>query len=256
MEKGIKEYLMKKSKILENVVENHGLSLNYAKICYCAMSILREQTDETKEWPFHIKALYDKMGIDVKRQNLNEFMESGDVKKLNSIIGKISIRPDYNDSSQRKTTVYIEKDLPLSLENYALAHELCHLILSQTEKNRKERFYTDDYCTMPMLPKQSEEMIADAFAIFLLIPFDEFLKTFKEYIRYAKRTGSVPIRTEEWIEYLSAVSVVPYYYVACGYQQIRHLAYLIYHLYIADEAEKARYETDYGKEVFELYEIK
>lgn len=104
---------------------------------------------------------------------------------------------------------------------------------------------------MPMLPKVSDEMVADAFAIFLLIPFDKFLDTFSNYIKVSKDMGEVPIGTKSWLNHLSAMASVPYYYVACAYQQIRHVSFLIYKMHTENENDKMRY----GEESVVLYDL-
>jgi len=79
---------------------------------------------------------------------------------------------------------------------------------------------------MPMLFKKKEEMIADIFAIFLLIPLPIFLKEFDLYLG----EDSVPVKTSEWLKYLSNVAEVPYEDVAIGYQNIRYVLSYIYNI--------------------------
>lgn len=239
--------LMETAELLKDVSKDEGLHINYAKICCAAIKVLRNNWGEKYRLPIDVREIYEKIGVQIKKVNLNEFMEGGDEKKVNRIIGKISIRPDYI-LEKSKTTVYVdEKATPASI-NYALAHELCHLILNYSEK-----CYTDDYCIMPMLPKLSDELVADAFAVFLLIPLDQFLEKFSSYIKLSKDEGLTPIGTKEWLNYLSSIALVPNYYVACAYEQIRQVAYLIYKIYTSDEKEK--YRDIYGKEIFDLFEF-
>ena len=72
--------------------------------------------------------------------------------------------------------------------------------------------------------KKKEEMIADIFAIFLLIPLPIFLE---EFDRYIGKEG-VPVSTERWLEYLSNIAEVPYEEVAIGYQNIRYVSSFFY----------------------------
>lgn len=245
---GVQSVLMEVAEILNDVFKDEGLFINYAKIYYGVMKFLEKVSDgRNYQFPIDIKSIYEKLNIEIQKENLNGFMGEGDPQKVNRIIGKISIRPDYI-SEGSKISIYVEENEPPAMINYALAHELCHLIL-----NYKKQRYTDEYCTMPMLPKIFDELVADTFAVFLLIPFDKFLETFKAYIHMAKEKGDIPISTEEWLNYLGSVAAVPYYYVACAYQQIRHVAYLMYHIHIADAEEKQRYHGSYGDKVMELY---
>lgn len=239
------DILMDIAKTLANVSNEDGMYLNYVKICLSAIELLKKVFGEQYQFPVDVIAVYEKLGIRVRKENLNEFMDGGDQKKVNRIIGKISIRPDYV-TQESKTTVYVDESSSPEMINYALAHELCHLILNYENKR-----YTDDYCMMPMLPKVSDEMVADAFAIFLLIPFDKFLDTFSNYIKVSKDMGEVPIGTKSWLNHLSAMASVPYYYVACAYQQIRHVSFLIYKMHTENENDKMRY----GEESVVLYDL-
>lgn len=239
--------LMETAELLKDVSKDEGLHINYAKICWGAMKVLQEIWGEEYHLPIDVKEIYKKLGVDVKKVDLNEFMEGRDEKKVNRIIGKISIRPDYM-TGNKKTTVYVDEKAASATVNYALAHELCHLIL-----NYNQTRYTDDYCIMPMLPKLSDELIADAFAVFLLIPFDCFLEKFKEYIKFVKKEGMTPIGTKEWLTYLGSAAMVPNYYVACAYEQIRQVAFLIYKIHTAKSGDRAKYENIYGEGVEKLY---
>ena len=212
--------------------------------------ILREkELIDKKQLPVNVKSIYKNWGICIRTENLNSFMNGADSRKVNQIIGKISIRPDFF-SGENKVTVYIEENESPAMVNYALAHELCHFIINFTEESNR---YTDDYCTMPMLPKLEDELIADAFAAFLLIPFDIFLRIFKSYVKEAKEKENVPIRTKEWLNHLSAAVAVPYDYVACAYQQIRHIAYVMYIIHTAKTEEEKK--TLYGEYGYALYEL-
>lgn len=241
------EILMNIAEILQEVSKDEGIYPNYAKVCWGAMELLHRIWGNEYRVPIDVVEIYQKINIEVRMVDLNGFMGGADAEKVNRIIGKVSIRPDYF-ARNVKTTVYVDEEASPTDINYALAHELCHLIL-----NYHESRYTDDYCIMPMLPKKVDELVADAFAIFLLLPFDRFLDTFVEYIDSAKASGDIPIETSAWLNYLSSVSAVPYYYVACGYQQIRHVAFLIYKIYIAGSEELEKYKQNYAEEVFKLY---
>ena len=79
-----------------------------------------------------------------------------------------------------------------------------------------------------MCPADIEEIVADIFAIFLLIPVRYFFVEFLEYVKCRMGEGKIPVTTESWIRYLAEISMIPDYYVAYGYQQLRYVAYWIY----------------------------
>lgn len=242
------EILMSVKRVLKDVTEDEGLYINYAQIYYAAMKFLRMTSNSGNyEFPINIKSILDNLHLEVIKEDLNDFMKGEDFGKVNRIIGKVSIRPDYL-TDNRKISIYIEEKETPAMINYALAHELCHLILNYDEER-----YSDDYCTMPMLPKVADELVADAFAIFLLIPLDKFIATFRGYVEMAKSRGNIPIRTEEWLNYLGLISRVPYYYVTCAYEHIRHATYIMYRIHKADDIEKEVLDKKYGREILELY---
>lgn len=207
----------------EFVEEQNVLNIDYAVICNCAIKLLDFIFGEDEyELPIDINHIYRKMKIPLLEMDLNRYMDGYLPKRVNRIIGKISIRKDFI-SGKMKRSVYIDENTPPILQRYAMAHELCHYILKMDD-----RMFTDEYCNMPMLPKDPAELVADAFAIFLLIPIKPFMDEFLEYVNYEKKSGRPPFRTSEWIEHLSAVCYVAEDYVAYGYELIRYIASWLY----------------------------
>lgn len=206
----------------EFVNEQNTLNIDYAVICNCAIKLLDFIFGEDGYGlPVDINCIYEKMEIPLLEMDLNSYMDSYESKRVNRIIGKISIRRDFI-SGKMKRSVYIDENTPPILQRYAMAHELCHYIL------KMNRMFTDEYCNMPMLPKDPAELVADAFAIFLLIPIKPFMDEFLAYVNYEKRSGRPPFRTSEWIEHLSAVCYVAEDYVAYGYELIRYISSWLY----------------------------
>ena len=217
-----------REQLRESVLEREmGVrNIDFAVICNCAIGLLDEIFGENNySFPIDIHYVYDKMGIPLYEMDLNSYMEGCAPKRVNRIIGKISIRKDLM-TNKMKRSVYIDENTPPVLQRYAMAHELCHYILQIDESE----FYTDEYCNMPMLPKSPLELVADAFAIFLLIPLGPFLDEFLNYVKEEKESGRPPFRTSDWIEHLSAVCFISKDYVACGYEQIRTVAAWLYEM--------------------------
>lgn len=247
------ETMKNKALVLRDAAKEMDVSIQYAKVCLAATEFLEEVQGEYN-LPVPIREIYKKLDIEILPEEYNDPLDYNEkFKFVNRTIGRVSLRPDYfsDQPEARKVTVYVASDEKTSTVNYALAHELAHIIYSF---NTPQLFYQNNYCTMPLLPKAVDELIADAFAIFLMIPLDKFLITFYEYVLEAKERGAWPITTEKWLNYLSAVMNVPYYYVACGYQQLRQVAYLIYVAY-EDIKNNAPDKEELDKTVKKLYEI-
>lgn len=254
---GTVELLTKEIKegLLCDLKKEGGNYINYEVICSSALKLLDNIFGGEYSFPIDIEYIYKKMNIPLYEIDLNSYMEGCNPKRVNRIIGKISIRRDIM-SNEVKRRVYVDENTPPALQRYAMAHELCHYIM-QIE----EPMYTDEYCNMPMLAKKQEELVADAFAIFLLIPLGPFLKEFSTYVRNERASGRPPFRTSDWIEHLSAVSYVAEDYVAYGYQEIRYVLSWLYHMKDKNDYDDDRVKVlldkkneylkeDYIKELF------
>lgn len=238
--------------ISKNISKDKGLSINYAKIYYIVTKLLKTVFgNKGYSFPINMAEIYKKFQFEVNKTDLNEFVGEKTVTRINRTVGKVSIRPDYSAGGS-KITVYIDENASPAIANYALAHELCHLLVNHGSNKR----YKDEYCTMPMLPKEPDELIADVFAVFLLIPFDKFLETFRDYVTRTIKQGTAPISTEEWLNYLGSIAVVPHYYVACAYEQIRFVAYQMYRIYLSSTPQERQYCAElFGEEAIELYNL-
>ena len=201
-----------------------------------ADKLIRMVLGEGVRFPVDIKLLAEKMGVQVEEgEDLNEFLSW---KWMNRKIGQIEIGDDpFNREKVR--TIFVDKKAPPFSQRYAIAHELAHYIMHYDDSN-----YYEAYCTMPMCPEDIEEIVADIFAIFLLIPVRSFFVEFWEYVKRKKDEGGQPVTTESWIRYLAERSMISDYYVAYGYQQLRYVAYWIYQAWSNDEDSKWKSEAN------------
>ena len=208
------------NKIIKNLTEFDGM-INYVKITEYTNELLDELLGKNRyELPIDIHDIVKRLGIEILELDLNQDDMSSD--QYNRVVGELSIRPQIFGNGQIKC-IYLDSHTTLYTQRYALAHELCHYLI-----NEQKKLFTDNYCIMPMLPVEVEELLADAFAIALLIPINAFLKEFFKYIEEEKENGKLPISTEDWLQYLSTSSKVSYHYVACGYQQLRCVSLWMY----------------------------
>ena len=79
--------LMETAKLLKDVSKDEGLHINYTKICWGAMGVLRDIWGAEYHLPIDVKEIYKQLGVNIKKVDLNEFMEGRDEKKVNRIIG-------------------------------------------------------------------------------------------------------------------------------------------------------------------------
>lgn len=206
-------------KMLKEICDEYMVScdkLNYIKMTECTTRLLNKVFGRNAyQLPIDIVKIVDFFGIEIIEINLNEDRTD----RNNKVVGELSVRPQIFGRGEVKC-IYIDSKTPLYTQRYALAHELGHYLINEGKK-----LVGDEYCIMPMLPKEPEELIADAFAISLMIPIGVFYREFSKYLKEEKTNGNLPIGTEDWLQYLSTSARISYHYVAYGYQQLRCVAF-------------------------------
>lgn len=203
---------------IKKIVSNERLGIDYVSICALALELIEQVLGREYKYrfPVDIDAIVKELGIDVIYQPLNSMWEEEE-RCVHKMVGTSFIRPEVHNNSPI-SCIWIDSESRQEERRYALAHELAHCLIRD-----EERVYNGAYYLMPMLFKDMEEMVADIFAIFLLIPIPAFLGRFYEYIEVQNE----PVRTSEWLKYLSFLANVSYEEVSIGYQNIRYVSGII-----------------------------
>ncbi len=203
---------------IKEVVSSKVLGVDYVSICALALELLEQVLGEEYSFPVDIDTIVRELGIEVIYQPLEPMRNEGE-KPIHRQVGTSFIRPKRADQKPI-SCIWIDSESRQEEQRYALAHELAHCLINQ------DCIYSSAYYLMPMLFKDMEEMVADIFAIFLLIPIPAFFEIFYEYIK----VQTEPVRTREWLTYLGFVANIPYEEVAIGYQNMRYVSGIIYEL--------------------------
>lgn len=194
------------------------------------------------KFPVDVETLAIKLGICIEEEGWSEFAFD---KTMNKKIGQVVISQDIFDDTIKKTII-TDKSVALSAKRYAIAHEVVHCIMHYDKMD-----YYEAYCVMPLCPVDMEEIVADIFAIFLLIPVRLFFPEFVDYIQNHTIEEGEPVTTEQWMRYLAERSQVSEYYVAYGYQQLRYVAYWIYQAWYDEENDEVRIDEEERNEIKE-----
>lgn len=213
------EIVSKELKGIKEIISSELLGVDYVSICALALELLEQVLGKEYSFPVNIEAIVKELGIDVIYQPLNTTWER-DERHVHKLVGTSFIRPGL-PNKRPISCIWIDSESRQEERRYALAHELAHCLI-----NNEGKVFRSAYHLMPMLFKDMEEMVADIFAIFLLIPIPAFFKMFYEYIEVQNE----PVRTSEWLKYLSFVANVSYEEVSIGYQNIRYVSGIIYKL--------------------------
>lgn len=217
----IERVVLNISNRLKKITADNNIIADYAVICACAQQLLDEVFSGMYEFPIDIEELIHKMDIDVIYQPLNDLLlNNTDEKRLYRIVGK-NLKRKNLFTNRVHNNILIDDTANYADQRYALAHELAHYLIHQ-----KDDTIDSEYYIMPMLFKDMEEMVADCFATFLLIPVPLFLKEFDEYIKNQVEL----VNTSEWLKYLSVVTEVSYENVAIGYQMLRFVCGYVHNM--------------------------
>lgn len=220
------------SGILREIENAENVIKYYWKVgVYAEKLIINILGEEGCKFPVDIEALAYNLGIEIEEENLNE-NSNINICNLNRKIGQLVIRED-SYTKEKRVVIYVDKLAPPSSRRYAIANEIVHYLLHYQDT----KFY-ENYFIMPLCPTKMEEIAADIFSVFLLIPIRRFLVEFSGYVKYRVNSQKVPITTEEWLRYLSERSVLSDYYVAYGYQHLRAIGYWVYQAWNADEEQR------------------
>lgn len=212
--------------LLVQLKENSLVHVNSTLICICALELLDTVFDGNYDFPIDIDKIINSLDIPVIYQPLNRDDEENVVK--HNVVGKLMKWTNKITGNEEKV-ILIDDLSENSEQRYALAHELAHYLMKSEEKRIDSELWN-----MPMLFKDPEEIIADVFAFFVLIPFPNFVKEFELYID----ESMAKIRTSDWLNYLSLVADMPYEQVAIGYEYIRYVSQVIYQLTSEDQKKK------------------
>ena len=177
----------------------------YWEVSRRADQLIRLTLGENGRLPVDIELLAEKLGARVVVEDLNEF---AGWNSMNRRIGQVEIGDSFF-TEKKMRTIFVDKKASLPSKRYAIAHEIAHYIMHYDDRD-----YYEDYFIMPMCPKELDEIVADIFAIFLLIPVRYFFVEFLEYVKRKMDEGGEPITTEQWIRYLAEKSMISDYYVA------------------------------------------
>lgn len=229
--------LSKELKRIKDLLPYKQLGIDYVSICALALELVEDIFGEDCRFPVDIATIVKELGINIVYQPLNMPRKEGKRHK-HKMVGTIFKMTGIETSSQ--INILIDTESKQEEQRYALAHELVHYLIGCDNP-----FFISDYHLMPMLFKDMEEMIADIFAIFVLIPLPAFFDVFYGYIR----AQNEPVQTSEWLRYLSIIANVSYEEVSIGYQNIRFVSAIIYRLkhektYLEELGEQVKEITD------------
>lgn len=205
----VEEEVRRLSANLKNQVDRTG-PIDYVAI-YKAMKPLREiyKIEKMEDTDNYLKFIQKDLNLfSVGYQELEEENMQGFItKRINHITNdRINILLMNSNLSKREQRWILARSLGLWLIHY-----------------EETRYSTPENC-FPNPYYSREEIIADIFARFVLLPFEAVCKEYKIYIG----SGIKPkYNVDEWYKYLSIVYRLPKEQASIGWQEIRTLFLLL-----------------------------
>lgn len=164
--------------------------------------------------PISVDRIAERLGLEIRTKNLNLANPRKENQRIGELCGEV---------------INVEETVNWNLRRYTIAHEIGHYMLE--DKNETAQY------ALPLLASDSSELLADMYALFLMVPLELFLKEFKEYIDGIKK---YPINITEWWERLSEKAEVPYHSIAGGYTYFRLAALKHYKMNIEGKTLKTQ----------------
>ena len=211
------EYKIKDSNIRE-FADFSQIAMRINNISY---SLLQTVYGERKiELPIAINDVAEKLGLTIRAKNLN----LANPRKHNQRIGELN-----------GSDIYIEEMADWDVKRFAIAHEIGHYLVDIGGGPAQY--------SLPLLASNSNELLADVYALFLLVPFKLFLDEFNIYI---KNIDELPININHWWKRLSFKAEIPYYNIASGYAYFKFAALEHYKTRIANKPLRTQID-EYGE---------
>lgn len=177
--------------------------------------IIKTEAINCERMPVEINNMAKSLGIDVANLTLTYKYSSGR-RRITQL------------RMQENPIIFVDSEASEAEVRYAIAFEIGHFMSwywNETEGNQQasNKSTKHAYTLIPMISHSSIELVADALAISLLVPFNNFCEEFYQYMIENNKKERF-IRTEEWLEYLAERAGISFVNMAIGYQQLRYIA--------------------------------
>lgn len=170
-------------------------------------------------FPIDLEEILRKLEVEVVEISLKD---TNDRNAVNRVVSEYSCRPKIcSEGVDRK--IYVDSSSTLYLQRYAIAYQIGMFFIQYDYA-----LCSSTYSAVPLLPKSRENLIANAFALALLVPASTLLQEMNDYITTEEKLGRLPIHTECWIQHISSSARIPLYYACSAYTQIMGVALALY----------------------------
>ena len=177
----------------------------YEEIALMAEQLVRDSYEaigkKSVDFPINAEIIAKYLGVEVKWGNLNLVRTSGINKKLGVTA--------YNG---KNVEITVDNSAGDKMRRYVIANGIGRYLLNGSRYINKTSY------AIPLIPRSMDDFIADAIAVFLLMPITKFKDEFLEYIY---DHGERPIDSDAWLEHLNNRCQIPLFNLASGYQQMK-----------------------------------
>ena len=213
---------------LVNIFSNQEFEI-YDRIYAVTETILSDFYGENIDidFPVDIRGMIKKQGIGIAEIDLN--LDLG--FRMDRINGHLRYSGKEADPQWRIDVEYADSEF---VKRYVLAHEFCHFWIKKVDKKP-----SGARCVDPMLPREKEELLADAMAAYLLFPPKALLKAMKRYRAKMKEKNEYPIDSVTFLRDIGNQAQVSTYHTFLCYQYVRYYLCALYNRRQREDNEEA-----------------
>lgn len=187
-----------------------------------AKTILDNVLGENYTLPIDIKKVAEKLGLVISIEDFSEiekehFEDGHDCRPISQL--KLRKRFIGTKSDEICGMIYLSNNLSDFSARFAIANQLGHFALRQQKKVGLNLKF--EACSGLYPLSNSEEMMADIFALALLLPYHLFQKTRTEYESIRVHW---PLDYADWISYIRNKAQIPEYYAVLACQELKKIS--------------------------------
>lgn len=182
-----------------------------------AESFLDEKLGKDYTLPVDVRTLAERCNFTTESKDFKALRQaSGD--HTFAPVAQLEMRSISNEDGIGKIagTISVAENLGESSIRFSIAHELSHYVLRKY--NPIGLSYLHEACPGMYALCDSDELLSDAFAYAILLPYKKFIELREAYEADNSRW---PINYSDWISYLRDNIQIPEYHVVLAYQNIK-----------------------------------
>lgn len=187
--------------------------IDYVGISNCAMNLLKIVFGEDYCFEIDVRKIATELGMMIVEQPLDRFSPREEKDIEERYIGKLFKRISMVTREKECILLLDTEVFPENMIRCTIAKMIGHCLMNYDKDN-----IIKDKQKVPIEFDEMEDVVANIFARFLLIPSSLVFQEFEEYFKNGYKKEK---REDSWYKYLSIVAFVPIYEATIAWQETR-----------------------------------